>query len=405
MSWPHPARRAVGSPHPTRAVLGLAALALAGACGDDGGAGPDAAPAPADAAQLVDALVPPDATTALTWVDFAIAGCAATVPADPAAPDAGPGPAACQGQAPLTVQLAAVVPAAVDVYVWDFGDASASDLDAGPVSDGPTPTHVYELPGVYDITLSVRGPGGSAMSRRQAAVVVTAAVLGAPCQRDAQCGDGRECVCDGEAGCAAPLQAGVCSASCGADAPCAEGACANLAAAAPEEPLDWQRSLCLPACDAGACPAGLTCQEFPAGDGSGWVQGCFAPGVLGAIGSACKDASGAPDPHACAGGLCLDIGARGACSATCADTACPASAACASFGSEAQAVCVQRCTEGADDCLGDPWLACEAPDAPGGFTVTEPPSPDGYCTPRTCTAADACGPDGTCTAAGYCAAR
>jgi PKD repeat protein len=399
MSWQHLAR------------LGLAALALAGvsACGDDGGSGPDAAPVPADAAQILDALIPGDAAPSLTWVDFAIAGCTAAIPPGPDGPDAGdavPGPAACQGQAPFTVQLAAVAPAAVDVYVWDFGDASASDLDAGPVSDGPTPTHVYELPGVYDISLSVRGPGGSAMIRRQAAVVVTAAALGAPCQRDVQCGDSRECVCDDAAGCAAPLQAGVCSASCGADAPCAEGVCANLAAAQPAAPLDWQRSLCVAACgDAGACPAGLTCQEFPAGDGSGWVQGCFAPGVLGAIGSSCKDASGAPVPHACAGGLCLDIGARGACSAVCTDTACPGSAACASFGDDAEAVCVQRCAEDANDCASDPWLACEAPDAPGGFTVTEPASPAGYCTPRTCTAPESCGPDGACTAGGYCAAR
>jgi PKD repeat protein len=403
MSWRHPARGSHGAAARTRAVLALAAVALAGACGDDGVAGPDAAPAPADAAPLVDAQVPGDAAPALTWVDFAIAGCAATSPGDPGL-DAGPGSAACQGQAPLTVQLAAVVPAAVDVYVWDFGDAPASDPDAGPVPDGPTPTHVYELPGVYDVSLSVRGPGGSAMARRQAAVVVTAAVLGAPCQRDAQCGADRECVCDGESGCAAPLRAGMCSASCGPDAPCAGGVCANLAAAAPAEPLDWQRSLCVPACEAGVCPAGLTCQEFPAGDGQAWVQGCFAPGVLGAIGSSCKDASGAPDPHACAGGVCLDIGARGACSAPCADTACPASAACASLDSETPAMCVQRCTEGAGDCLLDPWLACEAPGAPGGFIVTEPASPDGYCTPRTCTEPEACGPDGTCTA-GYCAPR
>lgn len=396
------------------AWLGLATLALAGAsaCGDDGGSGPDAARPPADAAVRPDAPIPSDAAPLLTWVDFAIAGCAARPgPDDPGADagprDAGPGPAACRGEAPLTVELAAVVPAAVDVYVWDFGDGSGSSLDAGPGSGGPTPTHVYALPGVYDISLTVRGPGGSAMVRRQAAVVVTAAALGSPCGRDDQCGEGRECICgEGDAACGAPLQAGMCSAACGADVPCGQGVCANLAASGPEAPLDWQRALCLPACgDAGACPAGLTCQEFPAGDGSGWVQGCFAPGVLGAIGSACRDASGAPFPHACAGGVCLDIGARGACSAVCTESACPGSAACASFGDDPASVCVQRCTEGAGDCATDPWLACEPPGAPGGFTVTEPPSPAGYCTPRTCTSADACGPDGTCTADGYCTAR
>jgi PKD repeat protein len=378
-----------------RLVL-AAALALAAACGDDGAAPPDAAPVPEDAPQLHDAQPTGDGAPALTWVDFAIAGCTLV------APDAGP--PACQGPAPLTVQLSAVAPAAVDVYLWELGDSGAG-MDAGPAPGGPTLTHVYALPGTYDIALTVRGPGGSAMVARPGAVVVTAAALGAGCGLDAQCGSDRECVCDAESACPVPLATGMCSAGCDGT-PCAEGVCANLAAVRPDAPADWQRALCLPECDpAGACPQGLTCQELPAGDGSGWVQACFAPGVLGSMGSACRDATGAPDHDACAGGLCLDIGARGACAAPCAVAPCPASSACADFGSPEQSFCLLRCTDAAVDCQADPWLACEPPGAPGGFTVGEPASPAGYCAPRACTAPEECGLDGTCTVEGYCGPR
>lgn len=390
----------------------VAAPMLALACGDDGASPSDAGLTPDDAAQVQDAGVPGDAPLALTWVDFAIAGCTLVAPEDG-------GPPSCQGPAPLTVQLSAVAPAAVDVYVWELGDpASPGDPDAGtapgPGPDGPTPSHVYELPGAYDISLTVRGPGGSAMITRRSAVIVTAAALGARCGLDAQCGDSRECVCDAELVCPAPLATGVCSAGCDAETPCAEGVCTSLAAARPDPAADWQRTLCLPACDAaGACPHGLTCQELPDGDGNGWVQACFAPGVLGSMGSACKDASGAPDHQACAGGLCLDIGARGACAASCNDIGdgagdsapCPASSACADFGGPEQSFCLLRCVDAAADCQADPWLACEPPGAPDGFTVSEPASPAGYCSLRSCAGPDDCGADGACTAQGYCGPR
>lgn len=377
----------------------VAAPALVLACGDDGSVPPDAGLRPDGAAQVQDAWVPGDVLPSLTWVDFAIAGCTLV------APDDG-GPPSCQGPAPLRVELSAVAPAAVDVYLWELGDPAGSGDDAGPGPGGPTPTHVYELPGTYDISLTVRGPGGSAMVTRRSAVIVTAAGLGARCGADGQCGDSRECVCDAETACLAPLATGLCSAGCDGETPCAEGVCARLAAAGPEAPADWQRALCLPACDAaGACPHGLTCQELPAGDKSGWVRACFAPGVLGSMGSACKDASGAPDHHACAGGLCLDIGARGACAARCEDAACPASAACADFDDSEPPVCLLRCAADGADCQADPWLACGPPGAPGGFTVSEPASPAGYCAPRACAGLDDCGVDGTCTAEGYCGPR
>lgn len=39
-------------------------------------------------------------------------------------------------------------------YTWDFGDGSA-------VSHDENPTHIYEEPGVYTVTLTVAGPGGT----------------------------------------------------------------------------------------------------------------------------------------------------------------------------------------------------------------------------------------------------
>jgi PKD repeat protein len=406
----------------------VAAPVLALACGDDGASPSDAGPTPDDAAQVQDASVPGDAPPALTWVDFAIAGCTLVAPGDG-------GPPSCQGPAPLTVQLSAVAPGAVDVYLWELddpvapgdpdagpgdpdagpgdSDAGPSDTDAGPDSGpdlglgGPTPSHVYQLPGAYDISLTVRGPGGSAMITRRSAVIVTAAALGARCGRDAHCGDSRECVCDAGSACPASLATGLCSAGCDAETPCAEGVCTSLAAARPDTPADWQHALCLPACDpAGVCPAGLTCQELPAGDGIGWVQACFAPGVLGGMGNACKDASGAPDHQACAGGLCLDIGARGACASGCDEAGdgapCPASSACADFGGAEQSFCLLRCAETPVECQADPWLACEQSGAPDGFTVSEPASPAGYCAPRSCAGPEDCGADGACNPQGYC---
>ncbi|WP_067047566.1 PKD domain-containing protein [Methanofollis ethanolicus] len=39
-------------------------------------------------------------------------------------------------------------------YTWDFGDGSA-------VSHDENPTHIFETPGTYTVTLTAAGPGGS----------------------------------------------------------------------------------------------------------------------------------------------------------------------------------------------------------------------------------------------------
>ncbi|WP_428261588.1 PKD domain-containing protein [Haliangium sp.] len=372
-------------------------------CGDDGAPARDAGSPPADAASPTDAgSALSDATVPLAWVDFAVSGC------DPVAPDPAPGleidagaPAApaCQGTAPLTLRFSALAPATVDVYVWRFGDS-----DSEPLPDSPTPTHVYELPGTYDVTLTVRGPGGSAAVERIGAVVVRAAVLGARCTQDAQCGTERDCLCDADSTCPAALSAGLCTATCGSGVPCAEGVCADLAPTAPADPTDWQRQVCLSPCGTDrVCPAGEQCQELLAGDGSGWTEACLAPGVLADLGGSCKSADGRLDHDRCASGVCLDLGARGACAAPCGSGDCPPGAACADIVGLGS-FCLARCADVELDCQDDPWLACEAPGAAAGFTVDEPAAPAGYCARRTCTAPDDCGPDGACDS-GLCGPR
>ena len=56
-------------------------------------------------------------------------------------------------------------------YLWSFGDGSTSTAQA--------PVHVYEVPGVYNVSLTVAGPGGTVTSTRIGYVtVVPAAAAG-----------------------------------------------------------------------------------------------------------------------------------------------------------------------------------------------------------------------------------
>jgi PKD repeat protein len=56
-----------------------------------------------------------------------------------------------QGCAPIQVNFGLNSPSGLDYY-WDFGD--------GSTSTAPNPTHWYELPGDFDVTLIVSAPGG-----------------------------------------------------------------------------------------------------------------------------------------------------------------------------------------------------------------------------------------------------
>jgi hypothetical protein len=181
--------------------------------------------------------------------------------------------------------------------------------------------------------------------------------------------------------------------------------CADLAPSAPASPEDWQRSLCVEACDEDVdCPVGLACRDVRRGDASGWTRGCFSPALLGDIGASCTDGQGQLDGDQCTSGTCAPLGARGACSETCTAQSCPMGTACATFADAGLgSLCVAPC-DASNTCDTDPWLACTAPGgpAPKGFTVDETAAAAGYCTPKRCTGAAECGPDGACIS-GYCA--
>ncbi|GIK54865.1 MAG: PKD domain-containing protein [Chloroflexi bacterium] len=57
------------------------------------------------------------------------------------------------GPAPLPVNFINLSEGAYDSVLWDFGDGVTSTLTS--------PAHVYEMPGIYTVTLTVSGPGGS----------------------------------------------------------------------------------------------------------------------------------------------------------------------------------------------------------------------------------------------------
>ncbi len=58
-----------------------------------------------------------------------------------------------RGYAPLTIDLTNTSQGQVTASTWDFGD--------GQTNSDPAPTHVYETPGTYSVSLTADGPGGS----------------------------------------------------------------------------------------------------------------------------------------------------------------------------------------------------------------------------------------------------
>jgi PKD repeat protein len=365
------------------------ALACLTACGGNGASPEDAGLALDAPAVIADAAPPRDGSP--VWVDFAVSGCALIVDGGGNGGDGDAGvadaaaaaPLRCRGPAPLTVAFAAIVPGPVDTFAWTFGD--------GTESDQPAPAHTYLRPGRYDVAVSVAGAGGTATAARAAFVEVTGAALGAACTDDDQCTAGT-CLCAGE-DCPPGLAAGLCTAACGAS--CAGGVCAVLGGGGG---APWAGAWCLAPCSGDDCAPGREC-EVVASAGGGWVDACLPAGALASLGASCAGAGG-PDDARCASGDCLAIGARGACSLPCGPTApCPDGARCASFGNGTRA-CVAAC-DGDDACGSDPWLACEAPGAPGawGFTLDGDAT---VCAPRRCTGPDDC-PGGACTG-GHCAA-
>lgn len=345
------------------------ALGAAG-CGDDHpGDVLDASTAP-DAYVFVDAAPLSDGDS-LAWVDFATSGCTLTVI---------DGVAECTGQAPLRVRFAPIAPGVIVQALWTFGD--------GEVSATLSPDHEFLLPGRYDVSLAISGPGGSAAAARAGFIVVTAAPLGAACSDSRQCGDERTCLCGDGVACDGGWAAGACTAACDVD-PCDDGACAQLGGDAP-----WSGAWCLPAC-AGGCAPGRACTSVP-GD-AGWIDACAPAGALAAIGESCSGAAG-PDDARCASGDCEALGLRGACSAACSVAApCPTGTTCVTFTGGLGAQCVADCDAVVCD---DPWLGCVAPGGAGDLGFTGGSAAETYCAPEPCLDSGAC-PAGTCSG-GYC---
>ena len=77
------------------------------------------------------------------------------------------------GVAPLTVQFTDQSIGTVDTWSWDFGD--------GTTSQQRDPSHVYTLPGTYDVTLTVSGSDGSDSATRADYVTVAS---GIPCDAE-----------------------------------------------------------------------------------------------------------------------------------------------------------------------------------------------------------------------------
>ena len=74
---------------------------------------------------------------------------------------------ATTGTAPLALNFVATIQGIATSYLWSFGDGSTSTAQA--------PVHVYEVPGVYNVSLTVAGPGGTASSTRIGYVTVVPA--------------------------------------------------------------------------------------------------------------------------------------------------------------------------------------------------------------------------------------
>ncbi len=325
-----------------------------------------------DAATLFDGGPLGDGAPPLTSIDFAIGGCESL------------DVTGCRGTAPLELSFAPIASSPASVYLWQFGDDSSSTNVA--------PEHTYAHPGTYSVSLDVEGAGGGVGETKTDWITVALAPLGSACGEDNDCTSG-VCVCDEGEACDAPLGGrGLCAANCSTDA-CAEGVCADLSAGVPS-PQPWRDELCLPSCE-GGCPADLACEDLRGGDDS-WIRGCITPGLLAPLGSSCVDSLGNPASETCASGQCLDVGARGLCAADCSTLACPAGSECAQFAGPIGNQCLQIC----DDqftCDADPWLACEMPGNPGGFSVSGPPADQGYCAPLFCGGEPTlCGPDGVC---------
>jgi PKD repeat protein len=93
-----------------------------------------------------------------------------TAPSD--APDARFHASVTEGEAPLSVTFTDDSTGELTEWSWSFGDGSGSFQQ--------NPVHVYDLPGVYTVTLNVNGPDGADVAMRPAYITVNAPVADSP---------------------------------------------------------------------------------------------------------------------------------------------------------------------------------------------------------------------------------
>jgi PKD repeat protein len=349
----------------------------------------------------VDRLVPEvgvslsDAAVTLA-VDFAVEDCASF---DPIA-------LTCTGTAPLTVRFVPLATTTVASYLWDLG--------LGETSYNPSqisPSHTYNTPGTYSVSVAARGPDGQVVSKKHDGfIVVVPNPIGGPCGSDAQCDDGLFCLCPSGTGCVGGPIHGLCTAPCQSGI-CDDGSlCAGLDTAPTPIGLataSWQKKLCLQACAKDSdCAADLHCRTLPPGPkSSAWIHGCFAD-MPADIGEPCVDTSGNLRDDLCASGLCANLGAKGLCTMNCSESSCPPGSDCAVLG-DGRKLCLRPCT-GAFTCSEDPLLTCVQPNQGDlGYYLVSPSNPTAastYCAPWPCISDDTCQPTGTCVA-NHCVAR
>jgi hypothetical protein len=338
-----------------------------------------------------DTRLPTDSAPAIPTVDFAVANC----------PNLDVQKGACQGTAPFTIQFMAIASSGITDFQWNFGD--------GTLVFGSAPSHTFESPGTYDITLSGLGPSAMVSTKRDGVIKVLPNPAGSPCLRDEQCASST-CLCSTAKPCGRGPVNGLCSSFCQKASCPDDQVCVNLvtsASTARAEP--WQTQVCLPACEGDRdCSPGSTCRSLPAWPNAATrVKGCFVD-VPAEMGRSCVDQTNGLRNDLCLSGLCADLGALGLCSRDCSSDSCPAGSECAFFG-DGRALCLLPCSP-TFNCDADPLLSC-VPPGPSqvGFRIPSPSNTGSvYCAPKPCTANSDCGASGICvqvSGGGHCVSR
>lgn len=335
---------------------------------------------------------PADTAPPIPTVDFAVANC----------PDFDVQKGVCQGMAPFEIQFVAIASSGMASFLWDFGDGTTTTINDS------APSHTFDSPGTYDITVSGLVPsGGMVSSKRLGFIRVLPNPEGSPCLRDEQCASGT-CLCSTAKSCGRGPVNGLCSSFC-QRASCPDNqVCVNLVTtASTTRPEPWQTQICLPACERDLdCSPGSTCRSLPAWPNAATrVKGCFVD-VPAEMGHSCVDQANGLRNDLCLSGLCADLGALGLCSRDCSSDSCPAGSECAVFG-DGRALCLLPCSP-TFKCDTDPLLLCVAP-SQVGFRIPSPSNTGSvYCAPKPCTADSDCGASGICaqeSGGGHCVSR